>query len=80
MFLTLPEAKVMGADAQKHGDDAVAHQTQIFLPPLLPASFGVALSTLELLPVAHILSCLSRAAREKERHTSRNLYTNLIYI
>lgn len=59
----------MGADTQQHGDDAVAHQTQILLPLLLPAFLGVVLSALELLPVAHILCRLSVSERERRRNT-----------
>lgn len=76
VFLTLPEPEVMGADTQKHGDDAVAHQTQILLPLLLPAFLGVVLCVSELFPVVHVLGRLSRAGREKDEYKSRSSYTN----
>lgn len=67
----------MSTDAQKHGNDAAAHKTEILLPLLLPAFPGVLVNSVELLPVACILVRLSRTGREKEKYNGWTFYTNL---
>lgn len=44
----------MGSNTEEHSDDAVAHQADVPLPPLLPLLCRHFLSLTELLPVTNI--------------------------
>lgn len=65
----LPEEDDVGADAEHHGDDTVAHQAEVPPPaaplPLLCSLLCVRL--MELLPVSHVVPVIHADGKEVER-------------